>query len=87
MIMTFPSVNDNGEVYGGEVAIRFNTIIAIERMFKYDFQAPRPPGGGEVKVIIADCCTVYLNNTSFDIKASYDDLLAKFKELTEYYGT
>lgn len=82
LIMSYPCVTDEGVEFGGEVTFRFSRLVGIEKMYRW----ARNEDHREVQTVIPDCCTIHIDRNEFNIKADYDVMVAKFKELTELYG-
>lgn len=86
MLLSFPCVDDDGREYGGEVTFKFKDMSAVKRMSKWEYIREEPDGPRlETQKIIPDCCTIFIGREEFDIKADYDQLIAKFKEHNEMY--
>lgn len=88
MIVRYPQVNEEGRlIEGSEVAFRFEEIVAINRMYRYNYER-RDDNNRDVCEIVGDCCTVSLGmNFEFQIRANYDEIVARFIALNEpHYG-
>jgi len=84
MIVKFPQVDEEGrEIAGAECALRFEEIIAINRLWHYNYER-RDDNNRDVREIVDGCCTVSVgHNFEFHIKANYDELVERWIALSE----
>jgi hypothetical protein len=87
MIISLPVVDDDGREYGGELSFKFKDLTAIKRMDKWEYiQAEPDRPRVETRKLVEGCCTLLFGREEFDVKANYDEMVAKFKEYNEMFA-
>lgn len=91
MVVSYPVVNNNGELTGAEVTLRFSDIKAINHMSKW----VRMPRTLEQQLnlnhededhyqLVPGCVTIVTLGNDFQVKADYDTLKAQMIDLNEW---
>lgn len=86
MVWSFPIVDDDGAEYGGEVSFRFKDLSAIEKMSKWNYTRLENGEREERRELVEGCATIHIGRDEYNVKANYDELLAKFKEYSELFS-
>jgi hypothetical protein len=78
MLKSFPLVNEHGTPNGGEVTIKFMSLIGIETMTKYVY-VPRPGIGEDRNVedhyeVVPGCVVLDMGRTTYQVQADYEEL-------------
>lgn len=95
MLVSYPLVNEDGTLNGGEVTFRFSSITSIQHMLKWT-REPRPVvptteetvdtilGRTERFVIVPNCLTISVNRDEFNVQGDYAELKAKLEQFNEW---
>lgn len=77
MILSYPMVNENGDLNGAEVSFRLQDVKAVQQFTDWDRR--RSPEGA----LIEGCSLVTMEHNTFEIKADYNELKELFKQWNE----
>lgn len=85
MILSLPEVDEHGVEFGGEVTFKFKDLTAIKKMDRWHIDR-NGDERRETRVLVEGCCTVIFGRDEYNVKANYDDMVAKFKEQNEMFA-
>lgn len=80
MIVRYPQVNDEGRpIEGAEVIFRFDKVIMVEHMVKYNYERMDDNNREHRVEVIPNCCQITLDGDSeFYILADFNEIAAQF---------
>lgn len=80
MLVSYPVVNERGELTGAEVTFRLGDIVSIEHLLGYF-----PRGEEERYRLVPNCINITIRNEhEFMIQADYNELKARMTDLNEW---
>lgn len=86
MLVSYRLVNENGELNGGEITLRFNSIVALKTMMQWSRDPVSDDGAlrRERYILVPNCVELVLRHGEYQVQADYIELKTKLAAINEW---